>query len=677
MSPLRQNILLMILCAVLFLSSCGNKDTYNNSQIIKQINVADSLILENKYDTANKILQDVRNQVQQNDPVITSYYQLKAEEAVSRPAEMSLYTDSAMAFFANPQMAKKYPDQYAKILLLRGDVSLLKKQYSAALDYYYRGKKSLTAGSCDNGILASKIAGIYYLQKNYKLAARNWAENYKRLSNCDIRFTIPKLFYLRQGALNNAALAYQKANMQDSALVYFKLNTNLLASTEKAGIVDPNHIATARVVLYDNLGGAYLSQKNYNTALIYLNKSINTNINIINGVKIPPNIKLAQIYLETGNYAKANEALKQSRLYLDKYRKDNLEYEIQWYKFYAEYLFKLNQPVSAYQYQKKYVGLKDSVAATTSNIYRVNIDRELDIFHQQQALSELKHQDKLNQIYLLCITIAVVLSVIIILLINRNLNTSKKNHRFTEDHNRRLQQTLVELEAANKNYIRIMRVMAHDLRNPLAGITGLTALLLEEEEDFNEENRHILGLIESTGINSIEMINELLKSGLADENEALVMQPVDVKALLHDSVKLLQFKANEKDQQIIFENNGQPIIAHVSQEKIWRVFNNLIVNAIKFSYKGSKIEIDIALTTDKKKIKIAVTDHGIGIPDKDKGHIFDMFTTAKKPGTNGEEPFGLGLSITKKIVDQHHGKIWFTSQPGDTTFYVTLPNYQA
>jgi signal transduction histidine kinase len=675
MSPSRQNILLVILCAVLFLSSCGDKGTYNNSQLIKQINVADSLVLDNKYNAANKILQDVRSRVQQNDPAITSYYQLMAEQAVGRPAEMGLYTDSAMAFFANPEMAKRYPDQYGKILLLRGDVSFSNKQYSTSLDYYYRGKKLLTAGSCDNGILAGKIAGIYYLQKNYKLAARSWAENYKRLGNCDARLTIPKLFYLRQGALNNAALAYQKADMQDSALLYFKLNTDLLAKTEKAGIVDQNHISTARVVLYDNLGAAYLKLKDYSTALMYLNKAINAKINIINGVKIPPYIKLAQIYIETGNYAKADESLKQSKLYLDKYRKDNLEYEIQWYKHYAEYLFKLNQPVEAYQYQKKYVTLKDSVEATTSNIYRVNVDRELDIFYQQQALSELKHQDKINQIYLLCITIAVVLSVIIILLINRNLNTSKKNHRYTAEHNRRLQQTLTELEAANKNYIRIMRVMAHDLRNPLSGITGLSALLLEEE-GFNEENRHILGLIQSTGVNSIEMINELLKSGLADENEALVLQPVDIKALLYDSVKLLQFKASEKNQQIVFENDEQPIIANVSQEKIWRVFNNLIVNAIKFSYNGGQIRVDIALSPDKKKIKVAVTDHGVGIPDKDKGHIFDMFTTAKKTGTNGEEPFGLGLSITKKIVDQHQGEIWFTSLPGETTFYVTMPHYQ-
>ena len=673
MPPVRHNILLVILCAVLFFSSCGDKDPHTNSLLTKQIDLADSLIMTNNIDSADKILQSVRRNIGNNDPIITSYYQLKAEELVFNPVEMGRYADSAMAFFARPNMAKKYPGQYAKILLLRGDVSFSNKQYSAALDYYYRSKKLLNEGSCDDGILAGKIAGIYYLQKNYKLAARNWAENFKRLGSCDAKISNHKLFYLKQGALNNLALAYQKAEMPDSALYYFDQNTELLDKTEKTGVVDYAHIATARIVLYDNLGEAYIKKKDYRTALLYLTKAVNINITIINGVKIPPYIKLARIYIQTGDYTKAAHAFKQSRIYLDKYLKDNPGYEIQWYALYAEYLFKLNQPVAAYQYQKRYVALKDSIDAMTSKIYQVNIDREQDIFHQLQALSELKHQDKLNQIYLLCITIAVILSIVIILLINRNLNTSKKNHRYTAEHNRRLQQTLVELEAANKNYIRIMRVMAHDLRNPLSGITGLTALLLDED-GFDEENRHILGLIQSTGINSIEMINELLKSGLADENEPLVLHSVDVKALLHDSVKLLQFKANEKNQQIVFENDEQPIIANVSHEKIWRVFNNLIVNAIKFSYNGGQIGVDIMLTADKKKIKIAVTDHGVGIPDKDKGHIFDMFTTAKKNGTNGEEPFGLGLSITKKIIDQHNGKIWFTSRPGETVFYVTLPN---
>jgi len=181
-----------------------------------------------------------------------------------------------------------------------------------------------------------------------------------------------------------------------------------------------------------------------------------------------------------------------------------------------------------------------------------------------------------------------------------------------------------------------------------------------------------LHLIESTGIHSMEMISELLKNGLADDNEALVTEMVDVKALLYDSVELLQFKAAEKQQQLIFDGTGQPVMCRISQEQIWRVFNNLIVNAIKFSYEQTQIKIDIV--QEQHKIIVSVADSGVGIPDKNKEAIFEMFTHAKRVGTNGEQPFGLGLSISKRIVEKHRGKIWFTSKQGiGTTFYIELP----
>ena len=640
------------------------------------MHTADSLALIGKGDSAMRIARKLKSKMGNNAPLITYYYIMLMDRSRDNPERMVLYADSAMSFFSTQERIKAYPDQYLKVLLAKGDACMKSKQYNAALDYLYKGKKLLAEGQCDNGQLAASIASIYYNQKNFRLAAQYWAENYRRIGACDTALTPQKRFYMQQGSLNNCALAYQRAGMEDSAVVYYNMDLTVLNKADSCGVIEKGVLLGARTVLYDNLGGLALKNGKYAEAEKYLLTCVNMDIPLVDGIKTPPYIKLAELYLVTKQYNKAEEAFKQSKFLIKKFHKENSDSDIIWSKLYAQYLLELKQPDKAFQYLKNYIRLNDSVEKASANIYRVDVDRELNTFHQQQVLTELRHHDKLNQIYLLCITIAVILSVIIIVLINRNLNTSKKNQRYTEEHNRRLQLTLTELEAANKNYIRIMRVMAHDLRNPLSGITGLTALLLEEE-GFDEENRHILGLIQSTGLNSIEMINELLKSGLADENEALVLQPVDIKALLQDSVKLLQFKASEKNQEIFFENDGQPIIANVSQEKIWRVFNNLIVNAIKFSYNGGQIVVHIALTPDKKKIKIAVTDNGVGIPDKDKGHIFDMFTTAKKNGTNGEEPFGLGLSITQKIVHQHHGKIWFTSQPGETTFYVTLPYNKA
>jgi signal transduction histidine kinase len=302
---------------------------------------------------------------------------------------------------------------------------------------------------------------------------------------------------------------------------------------------------------------------------------------------------------------------------------------------------------------------------------RLDVERELNTIQQQNELIDLEQKNKIKKTYIAGIGVIALLSVIIIVLISRNLKRSQKSHRDATLYNQQLQNTLAELERVNKNYIRIMRVMAHDLRNPLSGMTGLAALLLGEDE-FTEDHKHMLKLIETTGTHSMEMINELLKSGLADENEQITKQELDLSSLLYDSVELLQFKAKEKDQQLIFESDNEPVMASVNHEKIWRVFNNIIVNAIKFSHPSDNIRI--AIHRNHKKILISIADNGVGIPDKDKDNVFEMFTPAKKAGTNGEQPFGLGLSISKKIVEKHNGKIWFESTLGaGTTFYIELP----
>jgi signal transduction histidine kinase len=337
----------------------------------------------------------------------------------------------------------------------------------------------------------------------------------------------------------------------------------------------------------------------------------------------------------------------------------------------AKYMFTTGHPADAYIYQSKYIRLRDSVNNLSSDLFKLDVERELNTIRQKQSITDLEQKDKVRETYLTGIGIFVVLSVVIIILIARNLNRSQRSHRETSQKNEQLQLAFAELERVNKNYIRIMRVMAHDLRNPLSGMTGIAAMLLEGDE-FSEDSKHMLKLIETTGAHTMEMINELLKTGLADENELIEKQSIDIRALLFDSVELLQFRADEKKQKIVFDAREMPILVDVNHEKIWRVFNNLIVNAIKFSHEGGHIRVGV--TVNEKNIIVAIADSGIGIPQNEKDSIFEMFTAAKKFGTNGEQPFGLGLSISKKIVEKHGGKIWFESEVGvGTTFYIELP----
>jgi signal transduction histidine kinase len=656
----------------LLLTGCRQKNTAPDNKLLKLLHFTDSLNLIGKGDSAEKLLLNARSNISGSTPLICDYYSFMAwHNAHINNVKMNLYADSALAFFNIGDRKTLYPDKYFKALILKGDLSIFNKQYNLALNYYYNAKKISSVGNCDDGFLVTKMAGIYYNQLNFKLAARYFAESVRLLDNCHDQYSFQKLFFVKQGQLNSTAISYEKAGDLDSARYYYLQDEKYIDTEARIHHFSNGFGNDARIVVYDNLGGLSIKQNQLDAAKNYLTKCINIPVIEKDGIKMPPFIKLAEVYIRTGELDKALNALQRSRALLNKYGKQNPESEVQWNKLYSEYLLKQGKPVDAYIYQDNYIRLKDSLENYSSDLYRLDIERELNTIGQKQVLIDLEQKDKVKQIYLAGIGVIVVLFVIIIILINGNLRRTQKNHKNATLYNEQLQHTLDELERVNQNYIRIMRVMAHDLRNPLSGITGIAALLVEEDE-FSEDAKHMLKLIETTGVHSMEMINELLKSGLADENEAIQTQLIDLSALLFDSVELLQFKASDKQQQLVFEGDNTPIMVKVNHEKIWRVFNNLIVNAIKFSHPDSVIHVGIK--PNKKHVLVSVADSGIGIPDKDKDNVFEMFTTAKKPGTNGEQPFGLGLSISKKIVEMHKGKIWFKSNKGaGTTFYIELP----
>lgn len=219
------------------------------------------------------------------------------------------------------------------------------------------------------------------------------------------------------------------------------------------------------------------------------------------------------------------------------------------------------------------------------------------------------------------------------------------------------------------------RIMAHDLRSPLAGITGLMDLLLTDYTDFPDDIKQMLGLIKNTASNSLHMIKDLLDSGLTEEEQALETELLNVEEVLTDCIDLLSVRAAEKQQRLVYKKPPQPILINLNYQKLWRAFNNILVNAIKFSHPHSEIKIDVVSQEDG--VQIAIADNGIGIADTDSERIFEVFSPAKRVGTGGEVPYGLGLSISKKIIRMHGGKIWFKSQVGvGTTFFIQLPTMQ-
>ncbi|MBW4890015.1 HAMP domain-containing histidine kinase [Mucilaginibacter sp. HMF5004] len=669
------NILKIYIVAlvVVLLHSCSGDKNEDANGLKAKIQQCDSLQYAGKGDSAILIAKKMRGSLHTSSPLIVSYYCLLSQyyQDTGNNSQTVAYADSAFLFFSEQSKVEKYPAEYYKALMMKGDVNLSARKFIGALNYYYQAKNIIGIGVCDNGDLFSKLGSIYFKQSNYRLAGRCWAASFAKLDSCHERYTAEKLFLKEQGWLNNAGYAYERAGMLDSAEYYYQLDLKLINKASNSNLFLKRNTDGPKAVLYDNLGGVNLKLGNLKEAEKYLTASIAIPNPNTDGSGIPPQLKLGDLYVALGNDVKAAQAYNNARLLLNRFYRVNFDLETRWNRSYAKFMAHLNKPAEAYLYQSKYISLRDSLERNSTELYKLDVERELATFQQKQALVNLEQKDKVREIYFLGIGIAIILSVIIIVLIARNLNRSKKNQKETTLKNEQLQVTLAELERVNKNYIRIMRVMAHDLRNPLSGMTGIASMLLEDE-DFSEDSKHMLKLIETTGTHTMEMINELLKTGLADETEQIVKQNIDLRSLLFDSVELLQFKANEKHQKLIFESDDKVIMANVNHEKIWRVFNNLIVNAIKFSHEGGDIKISITL--NNKNILIAIADSGIGIPENEKDSIFEMFTAAKKFGTNGEQPFGLGLSISKKIIEMHRGKIWFKSTVGvGTIFYIELP----
>ena len=265
---------------------------------------------------------------------------------------------------------------------------------------------------------------------------------------------------------------------------------------------------------------------------------------------------------------------------------------------------------------------------------------------------------------------------IIITLVFINWKRSKRDIKIVNALNRQvslqkvdLEKSLDDLKASISEKDRILRAVAHDLRNPIGGIASLT--LAMEDDDFTPEQRELINLIRETSNDTLELISELLEV-TNDGKSTLKKELVDINTLTGKSVDLLRFKASEKNQQIDLQVLQQPGELLISREKIGRVLGNLITNAIKFSPRGGVISV--CIRDLKRDVEISVKDNGIGIPENMQREIFNMFTEAKRPGTAGEKSFGLGLSISKQIVESHNGTIWVESKPGSgSTFYVRLP----
>lgn len=227
-----------------------------------------------------------------------------------------------------------------------------------------------------------------------------------------------------------------------------------------------------------------------------------------------------------------------------------------------------------------------------------------------------------------------------------------------------------ELSIAKEQKEKILNTVAHDLRSPINNISAISQVMLADEK-LSTDQKELMTLIKHSSSSSLVLINDLLKKTDA-LNDILQLQRTDLNALVTQTVALLEITAAKKDIRIQSDNGPQELPVNMDANKMERVITNLLNNAIKFSPVDSVIQVKVS--KEGKEAMLVVADQGIGIAKADQGKIFDIFTHARRKGTEGEVSYGIGLSICKKIVEQHGGTITLESEVNKgTRFFVRLP----
>jgi signal transduction histidine kinase len=230
-----------------------------------------------------------------------------------------------------------------------------------------------------------------------------------------------------------------------------------------------------------------------------------------------------------------------------------------------------------------------------------------------------------------------------------------------------------ELERMKSEFI---SNVSHELRTPITSIKSYVDTLCNHGEKLDPDiYREFLQIIDSEADRLMFLVNDVLELSRVEEgNREFELEPLDIRGAIEYALRALNLMA--KDRQIelslVCDEEEVPLV-NINQESIERVVINLLTNGIKYTPVGGKIEVIVNYLKPDKEIRVDVKDNGIGIPEECLEQIFDRFFRVEKK-VHTIKGTGLGLTIVKKIVEKHGGRLSVTSALGQgSTFSFFLP----
>ena len=227
---------------------------------------------------------------------------------------------------------------------------------------------------------------------------------------------------------------------------------------------------------------------------------------------------------------------------------------------------------------------------------------------------------------------------------------------------------LMKIHEAKDN---ILVMISHDLKNYIGGIQQTSELIGVKYKTF--EGDKYIKMINDLSMKAITLVRDILTTNkLETETDTLTFAKVDINKLIAETNESFKMVARQKNINMVFNMSDEPLVCLINTEKFQRAFDNLCINAIKFTDRNGTITVTTKMVDQEAQIHIK--DTGMGIEKNMINRLFEKFTKAGRRGTAGESSTGLGLYIVKQIIELHNGSIEVESEVGvGSEFIIKLP----